>query len=107
MSTGNTDARGAQRAARLAEALGRGRPRSPPPDPDSPPSESAAAERPESPPTQPITAHLLEMGFTAPHIKKALESLGWLYYYNGDCNFTLAMSLAVLLGGCTWNYFFV
>ena len=70
----NTESRGAQRAARFAEALGRGRPHSPPPNPESPPPEPAT-ERPESP-TQPITTHLLEMGFTAPHIKKAVESLG-------------------------------
>lgn len=65
-----------QRQARLVEVLGYGRSRSPPPAPDSPPGETAAAERPESPSNQPIMAHLREMGFTAPHIRKALEALG-------------------------------
>lgn len=61
---------------RLVEVLGYGRSRSPPPDPESPPGETAAAERPDSPSSQPIMGHLLEMGFTAPHIRKALEAMG-------------------------------
>ncbi|XP_067933208.1 probable E3 ubiquitin-protein ligase HERC1 [Watersipora subatra] len=72
----NTEVRGSQRVSRLAETFGRGRARSPPPTPESPPPESAAAERPESPTVQPITTHLLEMGFTAPHIRRAVEALG-------------------------------
>lgn len=35
-------------------------------------------ETPESPTPQPITAHLLEMGFTNVHIKKAMQTLGKL-----------------------------
>ena len=74
--TSNSEGQRVSQRQRLVEVLGYGRSRSPPPDPDSPPGETAAAERPDSPSTRPIMAHLLEMGFTAPHIRKALEALG-------------------------------
>ncbi|KAF6041094.1 hypothetical protein EB796_000604 [Bugula neritina] len=71
-----TESRGAARLTRPSESANRGRRRSPPPVPSSPPPEAQAAERPESPSNQPITTHLLEMGFSAPHIKKAVQALG-------------------------------